>query len=59
MISIGQVDAERQTAGETGDFDVGVLLMESFLEEESGRFPFDGRVGGNDDFLDFVWLDAA
>ena len=59
MVGVREIDAEREAAGEAGDFNFGMLLVEGFLEEESGRFAFDGGVGGDDNFLNGVGFDPS
>ena len=59
LVGVGEVNAEREPAGKASDFYVRVLLVESFLEKKGGRFPLDGGISGNDNFLYFVRLDTV
>ena len=36
LVGVGEIDAERQTAREAGDFEVRELLVEGFLEQKGG-----------------------
>ena len=59
LVGVAEIDAEGQTAGEASNFDVMIILVEHFLEEECSRLALDAGVSSDDNFLDVVGFNAG
>ena len=59
LVGVRQIDTERKAAGKASNGEFGVFFGESFLEQEGGRFAFDGRIGGQNYFFHVVVFDAG
>ena len=58
LVGIFEVNANRDTASQSGDNDGQASFLDKPLEKKRGGFAFDRGVGSDDDFFDVVGLDA-